>query len=288
MEAYLSQIGFQAVNGLVWGLIVALIALGLTLIFGLLHVINVAHGAFYMMGAIIAFYIERVTGNFWLSLLLAPFIVGGIGLCLERGVIRPVEGKPVITIIVTFGLLLIFQQLALATFGGAPQRLLPPIEGGFPLVGFRYPFYRIFVALFSLLILSGLWLFIYRTKYGMWMRAVQYDREMALGLGIPTNAVYFMTFGLGALVAGLGGALSAPIVVVSFKMGLDILVIAFIVVIVGGLGSIKGSVLAAILIGELEGISSVFVSPVIARVFSLVFMITVLMVRPEGLFGKER
>jgi branched-chain amino acid transport system permease protein len=120
------------------------------------------------------------------------------------------------------------------------------------------------------------------------MRAVQYDREMAIGLGIPANAVYFMTFGLGALVAGLGGVLAAPIVVVSFKMGLDILVIAFIVVIVGGLGSIKGSVLSAILIGELEGISSVFVSPVIARVFSLVFMILVLMIRPEGLFGRER
>ena len=283
----LSQRAFQAINGFVWGLIIALSALGLTLVFGLLEVINVSHGALYMLGAVFAWYMERFFGNFWIGLALAPLLVGIIGLIIERGVLRPIEDKPAMTIIATFGLMLIFHQAVLATFGGAPQRMREPIQFGFSIFGFGYPGYRLIVAAFSVAAMAGLWAFLYKTKFGLWMRAVRQDREMALAMGIPMNFVYMMTFGLGSFLAALGGVLAAPIVVVDFKMGLDILIITFIVVIIGGLGSLLGSVVAAILIGELEGIASVFVSPTNARVLSLVFMVIVLLIRPHGLFGRK-
>jgi len=283
----LSQIIFQAVNGFVWGLIIALVALGLTLVFGLIEVINVSHGALYMLGAVLGWYMERLFGNFWLALAFAPLMVGIIGLGIERAVLRPIEGKPAMTIIATFGLMLIFHQSVLATFGGAPQRMREPIQFGFSIMGFGYPGYRLIVAAFSAATMVGLWAFLYKTKFGLWMRAVRQDREMALAMGVPLNGVYMLTFGLGAFLAALGGVLAAPIVVVEFKMGLDILIVAFMVVIIGGLGSLLGSVVASILIGELEGIASVFINPTNARIFSLVFMIIVLLLRPHGLFGRK-
>jgi branched-chain amino acid transport system permease protein len=283
----LTLIGFQAINGLVWGLIIALIALGLSLVFGLLEVINVAHGALYMLGAIIGWYIVSYFGSFWLALAIAPIVVGLLGLLIERGILRPIAGKHVLTIIVTFGLMLILEHLVLATFGGAAHRMAAPFEWNLKIMGFGYPGYRIFVAGTSVVTMIGLWIFLHRFKYGLWMRAVNQDREMALGVGIPVRRVFMITFALGAYLAALGGILASPIVPIEFRMGLDILVITFIVVIVGGLGSLEGSVAAAILICELEGISSVFVTPTMARIFSLVFMACVLLVRPSGLFARR-
>lgn len=284
----LPQLILGAINGLVWGFILALIALGLTLIFGLLEIINISHGELYMLGAVLGWYILQLTGNFWVSLLLAPLVVGLLGLAIERGVLRPIEGKPIITIIATFGLSMIFQQAVLSVFGGAPQRIAAPVGWEVSIMGFGYSGYRFFVALCSLLAISALWGFLHRFKYGMWMRAVRQDREMALALGIPISQVYMLTFGLGAALAAFGGILAAPIVALEFRMGLDILPAVFIVVIIGGLGSLEGSLLAALLIGELEGIASVFVTPTTARIFSLVFMSAVLLFRPEGLLGRHR
>ena len=284
----LPQLILGAINGLVWGLILALIALGLTLIFGFLEIINISHGELYMLGAVLGWYILQLTGNFWISLLLAPLVVGVLGLAIERGVLRPIEGKPIITIIATFGLSLIFQQAVLSVFGGAPQRIPAPLDWKVSILGFGYSGYRFFVALCSIVAISSLWGFLHRFKYGMWMRAVRQDREMALALGIPISQVYMLTFGLGAALAALGGILAAPIVALEFRMGLDILPAVFIVVIIGGLGSLQGSLLAALLIGELEGIASVFVTPTTARIFSLVFMSAVLLFRPEGLLGRRR
>lgn len=281
----LALLVFQAINGIVWGLIIALIALGLTLIFGLLDVINVAHGSLYMLGAVFGWYLERALGSFWLALVLAPVLVGLIGLGIERGVLRPIEAKPALTIIATFGLMLIFQQAMLATFGGAPQRMREPVRFDLSLLGRGYPGYRLVVAAFSVAALLGLWLFLHKTRLGLWVRAVRQDREMALALGIPLSRVYMLTFGLGSLLAAMGGVLAAPIVAVEFRMGLDILVTAFIVVLIGGLGSLAGSVVAAILIGEIEGIASAFVSPTTARIFPLLFMVLILLLRPQGLFG---
>lgn len=283
-----AQLVLGALNGLVWGLILALIALGLTLVFGLLEIINISHGELYMLGAVLGWYVLQFTGNFWVALVLAPLAVGVLGLVIERGVLRPIEGKPIITIIATFGLSLIFQQGALSVFGGAPQRIPAPFEWDLTILGFGYSGYRFFVALCSIVAISALWGFLRRFKYGMWMRAVRQDREMALALGIPISRVYMLTFGLGSGLAALGGILAAPIVALEFRMGLDILPAVFIVVIIGGLGSLEGSLLAALLIGELEGLTSVFVTPTTARIFSLVFMSAVLLFRPEGLLGRRR
>jgi len=283
-----AQLVLGAVNGLVWGTILALIALGLTLVFGLLEIINVSHGELYMLGAVLGWYILRAVGNFWVALVLAPLLVGLLGLVIERAILRPIEAQPIITIIATFGLSLIFQQAVLSVFGGAPQRIPAPVDWELTIMGFGYSGYRFLVAFFSLLSIGGLWMFLHRFKYGLWMRAVRQDREMALALGIPISRVYMLTFGLGAGLAALGGVLAAPIVALEFRMGLDILPAVFIVVIIGGLGSLEGSLLAALLIGELEGIGSVFVTPTTARILSLVFMSLVLLVRPEGLMGRRR
>jgi branched-chain amino acid transport system permease protein len=196
---------------------------------------------------------------------------------MERAVLRRIEAKPILTIIATFGLSLIFQQSVLSVFGGAPQRVPAPFNWELSIFGFGYSGYRFFVAFCSALAIAALWGFLHRFKYGMWMRAVQQDREMALALGIPISQVYMLTF-------GLGGALAA----LEFRMGLDILPAVFIVVIIGGLGSIEGSLLAALLIGELEGLTSVFVTPTTARIFSLVFMSAVLLFRPEGILGRRQ
>src|SRR5574337_1389684 len=284
LEAQLILFGL---NGLVWGLIIALIALGFSLVFGLIEIINIAHGDLFMLGAVLAWYVIQWTGNFWLALATVPLLIGLLGILIERGVLRPIEHKPIITILATFGLSLIFQQSVLATFGGAPQRIEEPIRGAIPLVGTFYPLYRIFVAACSVVALGGLWLFLYKTRYGMWMRAVRQDREMAVALGIPSQQVYMMTFGLGAALAALGGVLAAPVTSLEFQMGLDVLPTAFIVVIIGGLGSLQGTLVAAVLLGVLEGLANVFVTPTTARIFSLVFMAVVLLVRPQGIFGKR-
>lgn len=283
-----AQLVLFGLNGLVWGLIIALIALGLSLVFGLIEIINIAHGDLFMLGAVLGWYVIQWTGNFWLALAIVPLVVGLLGIVIERGVLRPIEHKPIITILATFGLSLIFQQSVLATFGGAPQRIEEPIRGAIPLVGTFYPIYRIFVAACSVLALGGLWLFLYKTRYGMWMRAVRQDREMATALGIPSQQVYMMTFGLGAALAALGGVLAAPVTSLEFQMGLDVLPTAFIVVIIGGLGSLQGTLVAAILLGLLEGLANAFVTPTTARIFSLVFMAVVLLVRPQGIFGKRQ
>ena len=284
LEAQLILFGL---NGLVWGLIIALIALGLSLVFGLIEIINIAHGDLFMLGAVLAWYVIRATGNFWLALATVPVLVGVFGIAIERGVLRRIEHKPIITILATFGLSLILQQTVLATFGGAPQRIEEPIHGVIPLVGTFYPVYRIFVAVCSFLALAGLWVFLYKTRYGMWMRAVRQDREMAVALGIPSQQVYMLTFGLGSGLAALGGVLAAPVTSLEFQMGLDVLPTAFIVVIIGGLGSLQGTLVASILLGLLEGLANAFVTPTTARIFSLVFMAVVLLVRPQGIFGKR-
>lgn len=277
---------FNCLNGLVWGLIIAIIALGLSLIFGLIEIVNVAHGALFMLGAVTGWYIVKYSSSFWLALAISPLLIGGVGLLLERAVLRPIEDKPIMTILATFGLMLIFQQTVLGIFGGSPQSLPSPFPQWLPLLGFKYPAYRVFVGLLSVATIFSLWLFLHRTKYGTWMRAVKQDREMAAAIGIPVDAVYMFTFGLGSALAAMAGVLAAPIITVEFEMGLKILIAAFIVAVIGGLGSIGGSVLAAIMIGELEGISSVFVTPQASRIFSLVFMIIILIIRPYGLFRK--
>jgi branched-chain amino acid transport system permease protein len=282
----ISNLAVAILNGVIWGMIMALIALGLNMIFGLLHIINMAHGVLYMLGAVVAWYFIDLTGNFWIALILAPLVVGAIGLAMERGLLRTIEDQPIITIICTFGIMLAVQHLVFMTFGGTPRRITLPIEGRFQLFELQYPLMRIVIALISIGVMIALWFFLNKTKYGLWMRAVVQDREMAVALGIPVNQVYMWTFVLGSALAAFSGVLAAPIVYVDFMMGREILIMAFIIVIVGGMGNLEGSVLAAIIISLIQGVGSLFVPPALATVFSLAFMIIVLLFRPQGLFGE--
>lgn len=282
----ISNLAIAVLNAVVWGMIMALIALGLNMIFGLLHIINMAHGALYMLGAVVAWYLIEVTGNFWIALVVAPLCVGIVGIAMERGLLRKIEDKPITTIICTFGIMLALQQLVLMIFGGSPRRIAAPIPYRFPLFQLQYPLMRVVIAAISALMMAGLWFFLRKTKYGLWMRAVVQDREMAVALGIPVNKVYMWTFVLGSVLAAFSGVLAAPIVSVEFMMGREVLIMAFIIVIVGGMGNLEGSVIAAIMISLIQGIGSLFVAPSIATVFALAFMIIVLLIRPQGLFGE--
>jgi branched-chain amino acid transport system permease protein len=281
----ISNLSVAILNAVVWGMIMALIALGLNMIFGLLHIINMAHGALYMLGAVVAWYLIELTGSFWIALVVAPLCVGVIGILMEKGLLRTIEDKPITTIICTFGLMLAIQQLVLMIFGGSPRRIAAPIPYRFPLFQLQYPLMRVIVAIISILVMAGLWFFLNKTKYGLWMRAVVQDREMAIALGIPVDKVYMWTFVLGSALAAFSGVLAAPIVSVDFMMGREVLIMAFIIVIVGGMGNLEGSVIAAIMISLIQGIGSLFVAPSIATVFALAFMIIVLLIRPQGLFG---
>ena len=278
---------FQVLNGLVWGLVIALIALGLALIFGIMEVINVAHGSLYMLGAVIAWYVLGATESFAVAVLAAPIAVGVFSMAMERVVLRPIENEKVLTIIATTGVMLVLQHSVLATFGGGIQRIPSPTPGAVKVLGLHYPVYRFVVAGVSVATIALLWLFLTRTRYGLWLRSVRQDSKMATALGIPVGRVYMLAVGLGGVLAGLGGVLAAPIVVIQYQMGFDILATVFIVVVIGGFGSLFGAAAAAVLLGMLEGVITVFTTPTWARIVSLVVMGTILLARPEGIFRRR-
>ena len=279
-----STVLFLLINGLIWGLIVALIALGLSLIFGVMGIVNMAHGDIYMAGAVIAFYVTSLTGDFWLSLLAVPVIVIILAAPLERFILRPYEGYHSTSMIATVGISFIIQQIALGTYGGIPKKIMNPWPVSFNLLGVDYPGYRLLVGAISLLILSALWLLLYKTSYGIKVRASMQDRDMANAMGINVNQILVTTFVLGGVLAAMGGTLAAPINQVFYLMGNDIVLLCFIVVIVGGLGSLKGTFIAALSLCALEGVMASFLSPIQARAAIFVIMVVVLMRRPQGLF----
>jgi branched-chain amino acid transport system permease protein len=281
----LNRLLLHGLDGLTMGWLLALISFGLSLIFGLLNIINVAHGTFYMLGAFFAWYFALHLGNFWLGLLLAPVAVGMLGGVLEVVVLKPVEKLPAMTILSTFGLLLILDHVVLLTFGPSPRSLAPPIRATFSLGRFEYPFHRLFVAGLAMTVALSLWLFLHRTRYGMWIRAVKQNRELALAEGVPVPQVFTLSFALGAAVAALSGVLAGSIQSVEFQMGSNVLVLSFIVVIVGGVGNLKGAVIAGLLVGVVEGLASVFLDPAGSRVLVLAFMAAILLFRSEGLFA---
>jgi len=275
-------------NGLIWGMIIALISLGLSLIFGVMGIVNMAHGDFYMVGAVIAFTIFSHFGNFWISLIVVPIIVAVLAIPTERFVLRPFEGNPSLTMIATIGLSFIIQQVALATYGGIPQKITSPIAAGFELFGVHYPVYRLVIALISGCILLMLWYFLYKTSFGILVRASMQDAAMAQAMGINVNGVLMGTFALGAVLAAVGGVLAAPVTQVSYLMGNDVILLSFIVVIIGGLGSLKGTLFAALIICSVEGMLAFVLTPTEAKTAIFILMVIVLIFRPEGLFVMEK
>ena len=273
-------------NGLVWGLIVALIALGLSIIFGLLDFINVAHGDFFMVGAVIAWVLIDQTGNFWIAFAIVPVIGLIAGSLIERGVLRPVENDASLSIVASFGLSLILQEGVRATYGATPKRILDPIGLTFPVAGFDYEVYRLFAAGVSVIAIAGFFVFLHKTKFGTWMRAVRQDRETAIALGVPSDRIFMVTFGLGTALAMLGGGVAAPLTSVEFRLGLDVLPLCFIAVIIGGLGNLPGTAAAAVLLSVMEGFITSITEPTTARIISLILMSVVLLVRPQGIFTR--
>jgi len=278
---------FLLMNGLIWGLIIALIALGLTLIFGVMGIVNMAHGDLYMLGAVLAFFLLPVTGSFWIALAAVPIITVFIAGPIERFILRPYEGHPAVTMIATVGISFIMQQIALATYGGIPKKIADPVDLSFSLLGVSYPGYRLLVAGIAILIILGIYLFLYRTNYGILIRASIQDRQMAAAMGINVSSVLVTTFIIGSVLAAVAGVLAAPISQVFYLMGNDVGLLSFIVVIVGGLGSLGGTLIAALALCSLEGVLASVLTPTQAKAAIFVVMIVVLMVRPRGLFGER-
>jgi branched-chain amino acid transport system permease protein len=273
-----------AMNGLIWGLIIALIALGLAIIFGLLDIINLAHGDFFMVGTVLAWATVQSTGNFWLAFIVAPLIGFALGALIQRVIIQPLHNAAALSIVATFGLSLILQESVRITYGPTPGRLLSPIPGTLPMFGVDYEIYRLFAAALAIVALGGFFLFLNHTQIGTWMRAVRHDRETAIAMGIPAGRVYVLTFAIGFALAAFGGVVAAPITTVDFRGGVDILPFCFMAVIIGGLGNLPGTVAAAVLLAVVEGIIQSVADPTVARIASLVLMSAVLLLRPQGLF----
>jgi len=273
-----------AMNGLIWGLIIALIALGLSVIFGLLDIINIAHGDFFMVGTVIAWFTLEATGNFWLGFIAAPLIGFILGALIQRVVIQPVRGVAALSIVATFGLSLILQESVRIIFGPTTRRILAPITSTVPLFGIEYDVYRLFAAALSIAALAGFFVFLQYTKIGTWMRAVRHDRDTAIAMGIPAQRIYILTFGIGFALAAFGGAVAAPIATVDFRGGVDILPFCFMAVIIGGLGNLPGTAAAAVMLAFFEGIIQSIADPTVARISSLALMSAVMLIRPQGLF----
>ena len=279
------QILIQTLNGIVTGMILALVASGLTLIFGIMDVVNFAHGELFMLGAYIGVLVLTATGSFWLALVLAALVVAILGAALQIVTLRPLIGRdPLNTILATFGISLILQNYVLWQFGPVSRKISEPITAHFNLFYLEYPWYRLLIAALSALIIGGFWLFLKYGKYGIWIRATTQDRVMAQAMGIPVPWVYTGVFAIGAAMAAASGVLFAPMAGVSHTMGLDWVLKAFIVVVVGGMGNLGGSIAAAIFISLLESYASIWVNPSQSVIVSFVVLILTLLFRPTGLF----
>jgi branched-subunit amino acid ABC-type transport system permease component len=275
----------QTVNGIVAGMILALVASGLTLIFGIMDVVNFAHGELFMLGAYVGFVVIVATGNFWLALIVSALVVAIIGAAIQIVTLRPLIGRdPLNTILVTFGFSLILQNYVLWQFGPVARKINEPITGHFNLFYLEYPWYRLLIAILSAAIIGGFWLFLKYSKFGVWIRATTQDRVMAQAMGIPVPWVSTGVFALGAAMAAASGVLFAPLAGVNHTMGLDWVLKAFIVVVVGGMGNLGGSIAAAIFISLLESYAAIWVNPSQAVIVSFVVLILTLLFRPTGLF----
>jgi branched-chain amino acid transport system permease protein len=278
----------QLLHGLVFGAALGLLALGLTVIFGLLGVMNFAHGELYMLGAYAGIAVVGLTQSFWLALLVAPLAVGAIGALTEATTLRPLyRREPLYGLILTFGLALVFREAVRQIWGGDMRRIMPPIAGSTPLLGMTYPNYRLFLLVASSLLLLAIWLFFTKTRAGILVRAAVQDAEMLDGLGVNVPRVFTLTFAGSAALAALAGLLLAPIFTVYPQMGVEMILLAFIVVILGGMGSMGGSVVAAFVIGLAQSILTLWMNPQRVAIAIFAIMIVVLIIRPRGFFGRE-
>ncbi|WP_134681508.1 branched-chain amino acid ABC transporter permease [Paracoccus ravus] len=303
----LNLILLQLINGLQFGILLFLVAAGLTLVFGIMDFINLAHGVLYMVGGYVMAALSAATGNFWLSLVLVLPAMLGIGLLLEAAVFRKLHDRPHLDqVLATFGLVLILSELVKLIWGAAPLSVTLPeaLAGSVPLVGpLRYPVYRIAVIAAGLAIALMLWFVIARTRIGMLLRAGAANPAMVSALGVNVNRLFMLVFAVGAMLAGFAGAIVAPILSVDPGMGDSILILTFVVIVIGGVGSVRGAFVAALLVGIVDTMGRIF-GPILlkqllepaaaaqagrtlAPMLVYLLMAGVLFWRPSGLFGRS-
>lgn len=281
-------IALQLFTGVALGAIYVLFAIGLSLIFGMLTVVNFAHGAFYMVGAYVGLFLLSLGGNFWLCLIAVPLIVGTIGLVVERFLIRPLYGRGIdYPLLLTFGLSYVMVELVRIAFGksGYPFDTPELLQGAVNIGVGYFPLYRLFIVGVAVVVLLGLWLFLERTSFGLIIRAGARDPQIVRVLGVNIAKVWLVVFGIGTGIAGLAGLLAAPLQGVIPEMGSTILAEAFVVTVVGGMGSIGGAVIAGLLVGVVVSMTSLF-APEMAKVSIFALMAIVLLIRPQGFFGR--
>jgi len=278
-------------DGTVTAFVLALIALGLSLVFGVMRIVNVAHGEFFMLGAIFSWFAFDLTNDplwgFLLALVVAPALVGSIAIFSDRFILRKVKYHPESTIVATIGVLYVIQSVTLMVFGPEARAVEAPLYFRIQFPWFGYSGYKLIVAGMSAFCLLGVWILMKRSKLGLYMRATQQDFEIAKTYGVPTQKIYASVFALGGGLAALAGVLIVPIRQADHLMGLEPLLLSFIVVIIGGLGSIRGTIVAAFIIGISDGIISVFYEPTLAKMLATLFVAMVLILKPSGLYGEE-
>jgi branched-chain amino acid transport system permease protein len=288
-------VALQVLNSLFYAAVLFLIAAGLSLIFGVMGIVNMAHGSFYALGAyvtawsVVAASAALPTAALFLFLLLGAMAVGLVGLVIEPTLIRPFYRRPEeYQLLVTFGLLLVLEDVIRAIWGGTPLTAGQLVDslGLMQIGGLPYPVYNLAMIGVGAVAALALWAFVYRTRFGVLLRATAQDRRMAAALGIDVGRIYILAFGLGCFMAGLGGAIVVPSQAAVLGMGVEVLVMAFVVVVIGGLGSLEGALVGAIIVSALRTITIQFWEEIELAALYLIAAV-VLLIRPTGLFGKK-
>lgn len=279
----------QALHGVVSGMLLFLVASGLTLVFGMMGILNIAHAGFYMLGAYLAYSTVHATGHFWVSLLVAPVVVGALGALVERFLLRRTHAfGHAYELLLTFGLFFMIGEAVRWIWGSNPLQVAVPtgLGGSIPFLGSQYPLYRLFILCVSALICLGMAVALLKTRVGIVIRSAVSDGEMVAALGVNTPLVSLGVFTVGSALAAVAGVIAAPFLQADPSMGAVILTDLFVVIVIGGFGSLLGALLASLMIGELQSFGILWF-PEFALVFQFLLMAIVLIVRPQGLFGEK-
>ena len=278
----------QLLNGVQFGVMLFLMSAGLTLVFGIMNLINLAHGSLYMAGAFVAASMISTTGSFFLSVIIAVVVTSALGMVMEIAILRPFYARTHLDqVLVTFGLILVLNEITRLIWGPVPVAMPLPayLAGSVELfAGVHYPIFRLAILLVGAVVAVGLYLVIVHTRAGMWVRAGAANRPMASALGVDVQFVFLMVFAVGAALAGLAGIMAGPIFAVQVGMGEPILILAFVVTVIGGIGSIRGAFLAALLIGIVDTFGRVLLPPALGSMVIFILMAVILAWRPNGLF----
>ncbi|MFL1454216.1 branched-chain amino acid ABC transporter permease [Marinobacter sp. GN3S48] len=279
----------QLINGLQYGLLLFLIASGLTLVFGVMGILNLAHGSMYMVGAYLVWYFVAVTGSFTASAILSAVIALGLGIFIERVLIQRLYNRNHLDqVLLTIGMIFVFNSLQSILWGNDPYGVAVPdaLGGSVPFTdNSSYPVYRIFAALICIAIAAALYFVVSKTRLGMLIRAGESNREMVEALGVNIKSLYTIVFAIGVMLAAVSGIIAAPMRSIVPGMGESVLITCFVVVVIGGMGSIKGAFVGALLVGVISTFAAVLM-PTMSNMIIYIFMILVLLVKPQGLFAK--